>query len=372
MFVVITGAGGFIGKNLVCQLEALDGVEIFQCSRDATEKSLADNIAKADYIIHLAGVNRPDDDKEFDEVNAGFTRKVCELARQTGKTIPIFFSSSTQAGNGTAYGTSKLEAEAILRDYAHATDSAVRIYRLPGVMGKWCRPNYNSVVATFCYNISHGLPVRVDDEEKVITLNYIDDLAEDISSVISGISRLPNGCHFSEIEPLYEISLKSLVKTLEGFRDGRRNLHIDSVGTGLKRALYATYISYLEEEDFSYPLKSHTDSRGRFVEFLKTVDSGQFSFLSAKPGVTRGKHYHHTKTEKFLVVQGEACFRFRQLLTNKYHEVTVSADNPVVVESIPGWAHDITNTGSSELIVLLWSSEVFDKDSPDTTPKEIQ
>jgi len=204
-----------------------------------------------------------------------------------------------------------------------------------------------------------------------LALNYIDDVVKDLVACILGMEKRGSGVDYPAVQPLYEITLKSLVETLEGFRDDRKSLRVDQVGTGLKRALYATYISYLDEEDFSYEIASHSDERGRFVEFVKTRDSGQISYFTAGPGVSRGQHYHHTKTEKFLVVQGEACFRFRQLHTDRMYELKISSDDYRVVESIPGWAHDVTNTGESELIILVWASEVFDRNRPDTNPREV-
>jgi UDP-2-acetamido-2,6-beta-L-arabino-hexul-4-ose reductase len=371
MNVLITGAGGFIGKNLFSNLSSTKGVTANGYFHGDSLATLKDIVGKADWIVHLAGVNRPDDVSEFKAGNSDLTSEICNIASKCGKQIPIIFSSSIQAGNDTPYGKSKLEAEEHLKSYSVNTGSQVYIMRLPNVMGKWCRPNYNSAVATFCHNIARDLPIHVDDENKIISLNYIDDLVAKIKSVICGHEVFSNHVNFLEVEPVYEISLKFLVNTLVGFREGRPHLEIDQVGSGLIRALYATYISYLDESDFSYTVESHTDDRGTFVEFLKTKESGQISYLTAKPGVTRGRHYHNTKTEKFLVVQGEALFRYRQLHTEQYFEISVSAANPTVVESIPGWAHDVTNTGHCDLIILLWSSEVFDKDKPDTIPSEI-
>jgi UDP-2-acetamido-2,6-beta-L-arabino-hexul-4-ose reductase len=371
MNVVVTGAEGFIGKNLVCHLTGIKNINIFPYTRGDSLEELEKAISGADRIVHLAGVNRPENDNEFNEVNAGLTRLVCDIAAATGRRIPIIFSSSTQAGNDSAYGNSKLHAEKILEEYAGKTGSEIWIYRLPGIFGKWCKPDYNSVVATFCHKIARRLPVRNYDDEKIISLNYIDDLVESILMCLEGKFSQAGNDYFITVDPVYNVSLGTLVETLKGFRDGRQTLRIDKVGSGFKRALYATYLSYLDANDFSYHIQSHSDHRGSFVEFLKTTDSGQVSYFTAKPGVSRGQHYHHTKTEKFLVVQGEAIFRFRQIHSDKFHEINVTADEPVVVESIPGWAHDVTNTGPTDLIVLLWSSEVFDQNRPDTIPKEI-
>jgi len=371
MKVVITGAHGFIGKNLVSRLQSESGLELVEITRQDSLDEFHTEIIEADWIVHLAGVNRPESDDEFQSINVGYTSRLCDIASNADAAIPIIFASSTQAENQTQYGKSKLSAENILKAHASDTGCNTLIYRLPGIFGKWCRPNYNSVVATFCHNISHGLPIRVDDETTSLSLNYIDDVVEDMLSRILGEKEIHEQVAFLTVEPLHEISLRSLVSTLEGFRDNRNNLQVDQVGSGLKRALYATYISYLDVEDFSYEIAFHSDDRGRFVEFVKTRDSGQVSYFTAGPGVSRGQHYHHTKTEKFLVVQGEACFRFRQLHTERFYEQKISSDDSRIIESIPGWAHDVTNTGESELIILVWASEVFDRNRPDTIPEEV-
>lgn len=371
MNILITGSNGFIGKNLFHYLSDFPEINILTYTRNDKKAELKEKISASELIVHLAGVNRPDNDSEFYEENAGLVSDICKFASDSNKKIPVIFSSSAQAINSTPYGASKKSAEEILEHYSKTTNSKVIIYRFPGIFGKWCKPEYNSVIATFCYNISHGLPVRIDNENTRLTLNYIDDVVFDIASYIQGNKEAQDLFSYQRVEPLYEITIKELINTLEGFRNNRKTLEIDRVGKGLKRALYATYISYLDESDFSYEITSHDDQRGRFVEFIKTADSGQVSYFTARPGESRGQHYHHSKTEKFLVVQGEACFRYRQLNTNKYYEIAVSADNPVVIESIPGWAHDVKNSGQKELIVLLWSSEVFDKERPDTIPQEI-
>jgi len=371
MNVLITGADGFIGKNLCVALADKSGINISTLGSKESAESFQERLSDTDLLVHLAGVSRPDDPQDFGRVNTDLVKAVCDYLARTGRDIPILFTSSTRAGNSSPYGQSKKAAEELLVDHSESTGSPVAIYRLPGVFGKWCKPNYNSVVATFCHNISHGLPIRVDDEETTLTLNYIDDVVEDMVACILGMKQRDTEIAFPVVEPLYQITLKTLVETLESFRDDRKTLRVDHVGTGLKRALYATYISYLDEEDFSYEIASHSDDRGRFVEFVKTQDSGQASYFTAGPGVSRGQHYHHTKTEKFLVVQGEACFRFRQLHTDRLYELAISSNDSRVVESIPGWAHDVTNIGESELIILVWASEVFDRDRPDTIPQEV-
>jgi UDP-2-acetamido-2,6-beta-L-arabino-hexul-4-ose reductase len=268
-----------------------------------------------------------------------------------------------QATLDNAYGKSKLDAEAIVKRLEIDAGSPVYIYRLPGVFGKWCKPNYNSVVATFCHNISHNLPVQVNDPSFELNLVYIDDVVEEFVRIIQG--RQDNKKELS-IQPEYKIKLGDLATQIELFRESRDSLISERVGDGLVRKLHSTYVSYLLPEQFSYSIPSYGDERGMFAEMLKTKDSGQFSFFTAKPGVTRGGHYHHSKTEKFLVIQGEAKFGFRHIVSNETHEVVTSGNKLKIVETVPGWSHDITNIGTGEMVVMLWANEIFDPDNPDT------
>ena len=241
------------------------------------------------------------------------------------------------------------------------------VFRLPNVFGKWCRPNYNSVVATFCHNISRGLPITVNDPAAVLQLVYVDDVVRHFIALANGDA----GSDTTQIDPTYSITLGELTAQIEGFRDSRTNLATGAVGTGLTRALYATYVSYLAPDNFDYPLTAHTDPRGTFVEMLRTPDSGQFSYFTAHPGITRGGHYHHSKTEKFLVIQGKARFGFRHVLTNETFEIITTGGTPRVVETVPGWSHDVTNIGEDTLIVMLWANELFDRDRPDTIAAKV-
>jgi len=248
------------------------------------------------------------------------------------------------------------------------TQSPVYLYRLPNVFGKWCKPNYNSAVATFCNNIANDLPIQINDPAALIRLVYIDD-------VLDGFMRLlderPAGVARCEVSPEYSISVGELAAQIGQFKAGRESMVIEAVGTGLTRALYATYLSYLRPETFSYTLPVHADLRGRFVEMLKTRDSGQFSFFTAHPGITRGGHYHHTKNEKFLVIQGRARFGFRHVITGETYEILTDGEMPQVVETVPGWSHDIENIGSNEMIVMLWANEIFDRNHPDTITHKV-
>jgi UDP-2-acetamido-2,6-beta-L-arabino-hexul-4-ose reductase len=363
MKVLITGAGGFIGQNLVEQLKVRNGVEVMPFGRSSSSEELRQGIRAADFVCHLAGVNRPENAKEFAEVNAGLTRQLCKELLAADRRLPVIFASSVHVERDNEYGRSKLAAEQALLAYSKESAAPVHIFRLPHVIGKWCRPNYNSVVATFCYNIARGLPIRLDDPSFLLKLVYIDDLVDNFFAIMKGQS---SAGPFHEAIPSYPITVGDLAEQIKSFRACRESLVVERVGSGLNRALYATYISYLPQKDFAYPVPKYGDPRGVFVEMLKTKDSGQFSYFTAHPGITRGEHYHHSKTEKFLVIKGTARFRFRHLLTNETYEVITSGEKPEIVETIPGYAHNITNVGSDEMVVMLWANEIFDRERPDT------
>jgi UDP-2-acetamido-2,6-beta-L-arabino-hexul-4-ose reductase len=369
MKILVTGARGFIGQNLGLQL-AEQGHQVLAFGRDSDESVLLAMLQEADTVCHLAGVNRPQTEEEFEEVNYGLTRRLCELAAQTGKSLPIVFSSSSQVGeNESAYARSKEQAENLVIDYGRRTDAPVKILRLPNVFGKWCRPNYNSVVATFCHNIAHDLQISIHDASRKLRLIYVDDLVHDLIRIFKdGLA----GDIYGTAGPVYETTVGELAHDLQEFHKGHDSLMVGEVGRGYHRALYSTYLSYLPTNRFSYRVKPHRDARGVFCEMLKTSASGQVSFFTALPGVTRGGHYHHSKNEKFLVVKGRAKFRFRQLLTGERHELEASAEQPEIVETIPGWTHDITNIGDSEMVVVLWANELFDRANPDTFSMPVQ
>jgi UDP-2-acetamido-2,6-beta-L-arabino-hexul-4-ose reductase len=320
-------------------------------------------VSRADAVVHLAGENRPKDPGDFDVGNARLTEAVCAAIRQSGRRIPLLLASSTQAAQDNPYGRSKLAAEAAVRRLAADGGSPAVIYRLPGVFGKWCKPAYNSVVATFCHNLARDLPIQVNDPAAMLRLVYVDDV---VTEFLRALSSTWDGVQDGSVAPEYAVTLGELATQLRAFGDCRTSLVSERVGTGLTRALYATYVSYLPPERFAYALPQHGDARGVFVEMLKTPDAGQFSYFTAHPGITRGGHYHHTKTEKFLVIKGRARFGFRHLLTGERLELVTVGGEPRVVETIPGWTHDITNIGEDELIVMLWANEIFDRERPDT------
>lgn len=368
MKILVTGANGFIAKNLIVHLRERSAIEVLTFVRGGSLDDLAQKVAQADFIYHLAGVNRPQHEAEFAEGNADLTRALCDIVRRSGRPVPIVYTSSIQAERDNAYGASKRGAEDALRELAVANGQPVYIYRLPNVFGKWCRPNYNSAVATFCHNLSHGLPIQVNDPSAPLQLVYVDDV---VAAFLGNLDGKGGAAHEQLVEPVYATTVGTLAAQLCEFRDSRASIVIPPVGTGLVRALYSTYISYFEPEQFAYPLVKHEDPRGVFVEMLKTRDAGQFSYFTAHPGVTRGGHYHHTKTEKFLVIKGKARFGFRHIDTGECYSYDTSGAVPEVVETVPGWSHDITNIGNDEMIVMLWANEIFDRAKPDTVTYKV-
>lgn len=366
MKVLVTGANGFIGKNLIVQLQEKEDIQILSFSRKNSKEDLKMLVDQADFIFHLAGINRPLSESEFYEGNSDLTSYLCECILETQRQIPVIFSSSSQAMNESAYGKSKKRAEDTLIDLHSKTGNPITIYRLPNVFGKWSKPNYNSVVSTFCNNIILGKSIDIHDPKIILNLVYIDDVISSFMRSLVELNPSLNKDIFCEISPIYQISIGELAEKLMRFQVNRESLCIDNVGIGLTRALYATYISYLPKENFAYSVKKHEDPRGRFVEMLKTNNSGQFSYFTAHPGITRGGHYHHSKTEKFLVIKGTALFKFKNLVTNEYYELITTGDEPKIVDTATGWTHDITNIGNDEMIVMLWANEVFDPAHPDT------
>jgi UDP-2-acetamido-2,6-beta-L-arabino-hexul-4-ose reductase len=362
MRVLVTGSGGFVGKNLVSRLTEQKH-EVLHFTRDTAQEALPALVAQAEAIIHLAGENRPQDEAAFELVNGGLTQLLCDAVQASGRPVPLILASSAQAALDNPYGRSKLSGERAVAELAAATGSSVLVYRLPGVFGKWCRPHYNSVVATFCHNVARGLPIQIADPDKELSLVYVDDL---IDEFMRAISAMQPGLACGEVAPVYTITLGALAAQIEAFRESRSTLVTERVGCGMTRALYSTYVSFLPPEHFAYEIPRYGDQRGVFVEMLKTPDSGQFSFFTAHPGVTRGEHYHHSKTEKFLVIKGSARFGFRNLVSGERTEVNVEGEELRIVDTIPGWVHDITNVGTGEMIVLLWANEIFDRQRPDT------
>jgi UDP-2-acetamido-2,6-beta-L-arabino-hexul-4-ose reductase len=348
--ILITGADGFIGRNLRLRLEEAGHRSIGMINRETSAEEARAEIEKADFVFHLAGVNRPRDPAEFAAGNADFTARLCDALAATGRRVPIVLSSSTQAMSDNPYGRSKKAAEEIVVRYGAATGAAAYLCRLPNVFGKWSRPNYNSAVATFCHNIARGLPITINDPAAPITLVYIDDVVDAFMSLLAG--GVPGG--FCTIPVVYTTTVGEVADTIQRFAACRESLIVPPVGTGLVRALYATFVSFLPPESFAYSVPRHGDPRGVFVEMLKTPDCGQFSYFTAHPGITRGEHYHHSKTEKFLVIKGTALFAFRHVLTGERHEFIVRGEESRIVDTAP-----------------VWANEIFDRSRPDTIAMKV-
>ncbi|CAD2074889.1 NAD dependent epimerase/dehydratase family protein [Jeotgalicoccus aerolatus] len=367
--VVITGANGFIGKNLVAELNKNENLIIKKVVRDTSKDTLKDYLSKADIVFHLAGVNRPKNDSEFIEGNRNFTNEIIEIIKEQDYKPAIVLSSSIQAVSDNAYGLSKKAGEQVLLNFSEEFKSKVFIYRLPNVFGKWCKPNYNSVVATFCHNISHNIDIHINDENHMLNLVYIDDVIKEFKSLLDDFEDLKSG--FKEVGPVYEITLGKLASKLESFKLSRENRMVPDLSKGLFKKLYSTYLSYLDIDEFAYNLKMNVDNRGSFTEFLKTEENGQVSINISKPGIVKGNHWHHTKNEKFLVVSGEGVIRFRKYGTDEVIKYHVSGDKLEVVDIPTGYTHNIENLGHSDMVTVMWANELFDPNNPDTYFEEV-
>lgn len=363
MKVLVTGSNGFIAKNFIQFLSEKPEVEVIKVHRESSEQELKDSILAADWIVHLAGVNRPLNESEFIDGNVTLTETIAQILRAEHKLTPIILSSSIQADRDNAYGKSKLGGEQALGKLHAEQGNPVYICRLANVFGKWSRPNYNSAVATFCHNVANDLPLQINDANALIRLVYVDDVVETFWNMINGSVSVDQTF---QIQPEYQMTVGDLAETLNGFKASRDTLITDRVGTGLTRALYSTYLSFLRPTQFDYSVPKYGDARGVFVEMLKTPDAGQFSYFTAHPGITRGGHYHHTKTEKFLVIKGKALFKFKHVVSGEFYQLETHGDEPRIVETVPGWTHDITNIGDDEMVVMLWANEIFDRSKPDT------
>lgn len=368
--VLITGADGFIGRNLRLHLSERKDVEVVCFDKQHDIAELPGLLDGVEFVFHLAGVNRPQDPKEFTTGNRDLTQALCEavcaVAEATGRKVPILLTSSIQADRDNPYGQSKRGAEEAVFTAARRHGFPAHVLRLPNVFGKWCRPNYNSAVATFCHNIARDLPIQINDPSAPVTLVYVDDVVGRFIQLMDGANAAVDAEGFETVTPQYTATVGEIADLIRAFKESRNTLMSERVGTGFVRALYSTYVSYLSVEAFAYTVPQHGDPRGVFVEMLKTPDAGQFSYFTAHPGITRGGHYHHTKTEKFLVIKGQARFRFRHMHSGETHELVTSGDKAEIVETVPGWTHDITNIGDDEMIVMLWANEVFDRARPDT------
>jgi UDP-2-acetamido-2,6-beta-L-arabino-hexul-4-ose reductase len=362
--VLVTGARGFVGKHLCGALRQQKDLEVLEHDLGDPRPALEDALLGADVVFHLAGVNRPERLEDFATGNAGFTGELLQLLQAARRSPKVVLSSSIQAERDNPYGSSKRDAEGELRRYCEATGAEGVIHRLKNLFGKWSRPNYNSVVATFCHNIANDLPIQISDPANVVDLTYIDDVMGAFVAELASPSR--PGFRFAEPLPSHAISLGELEELLWSFRAHRTNLVLPDYSTPFVRALYATYLSYLPAEMCGYGLDVKADARGSLAEFIKSPHFGQIFVSRTKPGITRGNHYHHTKTEKFMVVQGEGIIRLRQIHGDAVVEFRVKGEEYRVVDIPPGYTHSIENVGSGEMVTLFWSSEVFDPRRPDT------
>lgn len=368
MQILITGAYGFLGKNLSLMLQEKGYNNLIKIDRETSQNDIKEGLFNADFVFHLAGTNRAEDENDFHIGNVEFTEHITNVLKSKKTPTDLMFSSSSQAVRDNAYGISKLRAESIIQEYGKTTHSNVFIYRFTNIFGKWSKPNYNSFVATFCNNIANDLDIDIHDKDARVKLIYIDDVCK---SLISLLENNDFSSGFLNISPEYDTSVGEVAALLKKFRNSRDSLMIEKVGTGFERALYSTYLSYLSPKKFTYSIPAHNDIRGSFSEMLKTKDSGQISYFTAHPGITRGGHYHHSKNEKFLVLSSRALFRFKNIISGETYELESNPENPKIVETIPGWSHDITNIGKEKMIVLLWANEIFDEEYPDTYPSPL-
>jgi UDP-2-acetamido-2,6-beta-L-arabino-hexul-4-ose reductase len=365
MKILVTGAKGFIGKNLIAELKNRGFTEIFEYDLD-TDPSLIDIYCKdAGFVFHLAGVNRPKNQDDFLKGNYGFTSELLHTLKKYGNQCPVMVSSSIQATLDNPYGKSKKAAEEIVFDYSRKTGAKVFIYRFPNVFGKWCKPNYNSAVATFCHNIAHDLPIQVNDPNTVLNLVYIDDVVNELIHALHGCPNMKDD-RYCYVPVVYTKTLGEIVELLYSFKASRDELSVPNMSDEFAKRLYATYLSYLPTDKFSYPLKMNIDQRGSFTEIIRTPDRGQFSVNIIKPGITKGNHWHHTKNEKFVVVSGKGVVRFRKVDSDEIIEYYVSGDKIEVVDIPTGYTHNIENIGDTDLVTFMWASEPFNPEIPDT------
>lgn len=375
MNILITGANGFVGKNLVAALENIrDGkdktfslssdLDIFEYDINSSNEQLEEYCQKADFVFNLAGVNRPENESEFIEGNFGFASKLLETLKKYNNKCPVMNSSSIQAALDNPYGKSKKAGEELFFEYSKKTGAKVYVYRFPNIFGKWCRPNYNSAIATFCNNIANDLPITVNDRSYMMKLVYIDDVVKELIELLCGNGHQND--RYYEVPTVHQITLGEIVDLLYSFKESRKNLSVPDMSDEFTKKLYATYLSYLPEDGFSYPLKMNCDDRGSFTEIIRTKERGQFSVNISKPGITKGNHWHNTKNEKFLVVSGRGVIRFKRPDSEKVIEYYVSGDKLEVVDIPPGYTHNIENLGETDMVTFMWANECFNPEKPDT------
>lgn len=377
MKILVTGAQGFVGQNIVSQLHNIQAgkarnysiageeLTVFEYDVDNTSAELDDYCRQADFVFNLAGVNRPKDQTEFMKGNFGFTSTLLDTLKKHNNCCPVMISSSIQATLDNPYGESKRAGEQLLFDYSKETGAKVLVYRFPNVFGKWCRPNYNSAVATFCHNIAHDLPITVNDPSVVMNLVYIDDVVDELIAALCGNEHRKGD--YCEVPVVHTVTLGEIVELINSFKEMPLNLGVPHLEDAFTKKLYSTYLSYLPKEKFAYPLKMNVDDRGSFTEIIRTTGCGQFSVNVSKPGITKGQHWHHTKNEKFVVVSGRGLIQLRKIGTEEGIAFEVSGDKIEVVEMIPGYTHNIINLSETEnLVTFMWCNECFDPNRPDT------
>lgn len=369
MNILVTGANGFIGKNLIAELKNQNYNKIFEFNRNTEPKLLSDYCRKVDFVFHLAGINRPQKSEEFMKGNYEFTATLLDHLKKHNNNCPVMLSSSIQAILDNPYGLSKKAGEDLIFKHSQETGAKVLVYRLPNVFGKWSKPNYNSAIATFCHNIARDLPIKVNDPNVNLSLVYIDDVVHELIQALEGKENITG--KFCEVPVVYNKKLGDIVDLIYTFKNSRDNLAIPNMNDSFIKKLYSTYISFLPEEKFAYPLKMNTDDRGSFTEFIKTKDRGQVSVNISKPGITKGNHWHHTKNEKFLVVSGKGVIRFRNIYSDKVIEYFVSGDKLEVIDIPPGYTHNIENLGDDDMVTVMWANERFDPENPDTFYLEV-
>ncbi len=364
--ILITGYAGFVGKNLVAELKNQGYENLLLFERGDTPETLAHYAAQASFVIHLAGINRPKDPSEFYSGNAGLTDVLLAELEKAANKAPVLVTSSVQAVLDNDYGKSKKQAEDAIFAHGDKMGSPVYVFRMEGVFGKWCRPNYNSVVATFCHNIARDLPIQVRDPAFELPLVYIDDVVRCILDALDGkVQKDAEG--ICRIHPVHSVTLGRLAELLYSFKESRQSLAVPALSPdSFEKKLYSTYLSYLPTDAFKYPLTMHTDERGSFTEFLRSPERGQVSVNISKPGIVKGNHWHHTKNEKFLVVKGQGLIRLRRIDSQEVLEYPVSGDKLEVVDIPVGYTHSIENVGSEDMITVMWANEAFDPDHPDT------
>ena len=370
MNILVTGAKGFIGRNLVSELKNRGYQDIFEYDQDTTPDQLERYVKSCDFVFHLAGVNRPDKESEFMEGNYGFTSTLLNLLKENHNQSPILATSSIQALLDNPYGRSKKAGEELLLNYKMETGVNTFLYRLQNVFGKWCRPNYNSVVATFCNNIANDLPITINDREHLMSLVYIDDVIDTFLSAMEGHEKCANDGYYY-VMTVYPRTVGELADLILSFKESRKNLLVPDMQDDFTRKLYSTYLTFLPDDQFSYPLKMNVDQRGSFTEFVKTLNNGQVSVNVSKPGIVKGNHWHQTKNEKFLVVNGEGVIRLRKIYDDAIFEYKVNGDQLTVIDIPPGYTHNIENLGGTDMVTIMWANEAYDPEKPDTYYLEV-